>query len=177
MTTKSSAVKAPVTPPFATMIRSRRPEFKTHRHIGQVQNAVCHYLRFNKDYLGRGRGYGNDGTFRESMTVYQFNAESGEYEVWIDIRKDDRRSDHPDLMPKRAMADPPSADPPDHHIAIKYEHRLMCADHVCIQILEWVDGSRLITSNAMAAMTRDGWTPRNGGWYCPKHGGGHDREE
>lgn len=173
----NSPVKAPATPPFATMIRSRTPQFKTHRHIGQVQNAVCHYLRFNKDYLGRDRGYGHDGTFRESMTVYQFDTVAGEYEVWIDIRKDDRRTDHPELMPKRAMADPPSADPPGHHIAVKYEHSLLCAHGTCIQTLLWTDDSRMINRNAMSAMTRDGWTPRNGTWLCPKHGGADDREE
>lgn len=70
--------------PYATHIPDRRPEFKTHRGLGQAKNALL-----NKHY----------GKFPHDMVIYRLN-DSGQYEPWLKVSAGTTRMDYEDLKPK-----------------------------------------------------------------------------
>lgn len=163
-------VKAPATPPYATAIPGRRPMFKVHRHIGQVKNAVTHYGRFTRDRGVAQHHRPDDGAFAEDMTVYRFDVGTGEYVPWIEIRIGERRSQHPELMPRTPKPEPVPDDPPEHTVQTVYHHRLMCGHQLCLEYVEWNTGKgTTISAHAVTMLTMSGWTVRGGKWMCPDH--------
>lgn len=81
--TALSAVPAPVHN-YATHIPNRRPQFKTHKGVGQAKNAVIQKLR-------------ND-VARCDMTIYRLDG--GKYVPWLRIESGQKRDEVPELAPK-----------------------------------------------------------------------------
>lgn len=94
-------VKAMATHPYATQIPGRNKPFKTHRTFGQAKAALSLYLERDPNRARYGYQQLDDGLYTQDMTVYRLNADSGEYESWIEVKRSDRRSQHPELMPQR----------------------------------------------------------------------------
>lgn len=82
----SKPTAIPAAPPhaYATDIPDRRPQFKTHKGIGQAKNAVVNKLR--------------GGRARHGMIIYRL--EGGEYLPWLRIEAGQRREEIPELAPK-----------------------------------------------------------------------------
>lgn len=76
----------PAAPPhaFATHIPDRRPQFKTHKGVGQAKNAIINKLR--------------GGAARHGMTIYKLD--DGEYQSWLRIEAGQKRDEVPELAPK-----------------------------------------------------------------------------
>ncbi len=166
----SEPIKAPATPAYATAIRDRRPQFKVHRHIGQVKNAVTHYGRFNRDAGVAAYHRPADGVFTADMTVYRFDVGGGEYVPWIEIRRGDRRSQHPELMPRTTHPDPVPDDPPEHTVQTIYHHSLTCGHQLCLESVGWNTGKgTTISATAANMLAMSGWGVRDGKWMCPEH--------
>lgn len=68
---------------FATHIPDRRPQFKTHKGIGQAKNAVINKMH---------------GGARYDMAIYRL--ENGEYRPWLHISAGQKRDEIPELAPK-----------------------------------------------------------------------------
>lgn len=78
-----ASIAAPDAAPFATHIPDRRPQFKTHRGVGQAKNAV----------IGKLHG----GIARHAMVIYRLDG--GEYQPWVTIAQGQTRADIPELAP------------------------------------------------------------------------------
>lgn len=77
------AIPAAPPHPFATLIPDRRPQFKTHKGVGQAKNAVIMKL------------YGGSALY--DITIYRL--EDSEYRPWIQIARGQTREDIPELAP------------------------------------------------------------------------------
>lgn len=82
MTAPPSILAAPIHE-YATHIPNRRPQFKTHKGIGQAKNAVIHKMH---------------GGARHDMTIYRL--QDGEYRPWLTIQAGQKRDEIPELAPK-----------------------------------------------------------------------------
>ncbi len=82
--TTPPAIPAAEPHPFATLVPDRRPQFKTHKGVGQAKNAIINKLR--------------GGAARHDMVIYQL--QDGEYRPWVTIRAGQKRDEVPELAPK-----------------------------------------------------------------------------
>jgi hypothetical protein len=166
----AESVKAQTPLPYATSIPTRTPRFKPHRNIGQVKNAVTHYLRFTRDRGATLYHRADDGVFNQHMTVYRFDVGSGEYVPWVEIRRGERRSAHPELMPDHPNPVPMPDDPPEHTVQATYHHTLTCGYQTCLESASWHSMTdRNISPVAMNSLTGSGWGVRDGKWMCREH--------
>lgn len=111
-------VKAKPVDPYATHIPGRNKPFKTHRTLGQAKAALSLFLSRDRNRARYGYQYLDDGVYIANMIVYRLNAESGEYEPWINVKNGDRRSNHPDLMPEHLRSVPEPSDEQERAAAI-----------------------------------------------------------
>jgi len=82
--TATPAIPAALPHAYATDIPDRRPQFKTHKGIGQAKNAIVNKL--------------HGGRARHGMTIYRL--EGGEYRPWLRIEAGQRREEVSELAPK-----------------------------------------------------------------------------
>lgn len=155
---------------YATRIQDRTVKFKKHTTLGQVKAATGWFVDYDDAVHSDYKYRPIDGHFTCDMTVYQLNLRNGEYEPWIEIKKGDRRSQHPDLMPAENNPPPFPDDPPEHRRKMCTHHTLECAWPGCEITVDWYDSNTYITEKQADLLRRIAeWRVKNNHWICGRH--------